>query len=76
MPSLVCSWRNFGEEARDVSATTGRGSDLHRWIGTEIIGLKDFSTKDLWLGLNFEVRAPSAVVLAYRTRNSIKFGDG
>ena len=41
-----------------------------------MIGLKDFNTKDLWLGLNFEVRAPSAVVLAYRTRNSIKFGDG
>ena len=46
------------------------------WIGHDITGLKDFTTKDLWLGLDFGVRAPSAVVLAYRTRNSIKLGDG
>ena len=46
------------------------------WIGHDITGLKDFTTKDLWLGLDFGVRAPSAVVLAYRTRNAIKLGDG
>jgi hypothetical protein len=47
-----------------------------QWIGNSIQSLRDFSTKDLWLGLDFGVRAPSAVVLAYRTRNPINLPDG
>ena len=46
------------------------------WIGDAIRTLTDFSPKDLWLGMDFGVRAPSAVVLAYRTRNTIKLDDG
>ena len=46
------------------------------WIGSAIAGLKDFTTKDLWLGLDFGVRAPSAVVLAYRARRPISLPDG
>ena len=46
------------------------------WIGDQIFSLSDFSTKDLWIGLDFGVRAPSAVCLALRTRNTIKLPDG
>lgn len=46
------------------------------WIGSEIAGLKDFTTKDLWIGLDFGVRAPSSVVLGYRTRAPINLPDG
>ncbi|WP_186500349.1 phage terminase large subunit [Synechococcus sp. A15-60] len=46
------------------------------WIGAAIAGLREFSTRDLWLGMDFGVRAPSAVVLAYRTRTPIKLPDG
>ena len=46
------------------------------WIGENIRHLKEFTTKDLWIGLDFGVRAPSAVVLAYRTRSPINMPDG
>jgi len=46
------------------------------WIGPKLLELTDFRPTDLWLGLDFGVRAPSSVVLAYRTRSPITLPDG
>jgi hypothetical protein len=46
------------------------------WIGPGLVRLREFRPSNLWLGLDFGVKAPSAVVLAYRTPEGITLPDG